>query len=81
MSRPRIVSVDILRGFALFGMILVHFHQAFRESVPGLQAGWGEDAIGWVVWWGVEQKAASTLALSKPDMAPQSSPTARSASR
>jgi uncharacterized protein len=63
MSRPRIVSVDVLRGFALFGMILVHFHQAFRESVPGLKAGWGEDAIGWVVWWGVEQKAASTFAF------------------
>jgi uncharacterized protein len=54
----RLHSLDILRGFALFGMILVHFHQKMRLEVTGL-----EDLIGWFVYIFVEQKAWGTFAF------------------
>jgi len=57
----RIETLDILRGFALLGMILVHFHQRTRDpsaSFPGLE-GW----IGWFIWMGLEQKAHGIFAL------------------
>ena len=55
----RIVSLDILRGMALMGMILVHFHQKMEsEATTRL-----EDLIGWVVWMGVETKAWATFAF------------------
>ena len=54
----RIHSLDILRGLALFAMILVHFHQKMRIEVAGL-----EDLIGWGVYVLVEQKAWGTFAL------------------
>lgn len=54
----RLHSLDILRGFALFGMILVHFHQKMRLEVAGL-----EDLIGWFVYIFVEQKAWGTFAF------------------
>jgi uncharacterized protein len=54
----RIVTLDILRGLALFFMILVHFHQFMRIETKGL-----EDLIGWVVWLGIEQKAWGTFAF------------------
>jgi len=54
----RIHALDILRGLALFGMILVHFHQKMRLEVTGL-----EDLIGWGVWVLVEQKAWGTFAF------------------
>jgi uncharacterized protein len=54
----RIVTLDILRGLALFFMILVHFHQTMRIETGGL-----EDLIGWVVWVGIEQKAWGTFAF------------------
>lgn len=54
----RIVTLDILRGLALFFMILVHFHQFMRIETKGL-----EDLIGWVVWVGIEQKAWGTFAF------------------
>ena len=54
----RIHTLDILRGFALFGMILVHFHQKMRLEVSG-----PEDLIGWFVYIFVEQKAWGTFAL------------------
>jgi uncharacterized membrane protein YeiB len=38
----RLHARDILRGLALFGMILVHFHQFMRRDARGL-----EDLIGW----------------------------------
>jgi len=31
----RLHALDILRGLALFGMILVHFHQKMRLEVTG----------------------------------------------
>lgn len=58
----RIVTLDILRGFALFGMILVHFHARFRETTD-LESFFGEKYVGWVVWLGVEQKSWATFAF------------------
>jgi uncharacterized protein len=54
----RLHTLDILRGLALFGMILVHFHQKMRIEVTGL-----EDLIGWGVWILVEQKAWGIFAF------------------
>ena len=54
----RLHSLDIVRGFALFGMILVHFHQKMRLPASGV-----EDLIGWGVWVLVEQKAWGTFAF------------------
>ena len=54
----RIHTLDILRGIALFGMILVHFHQRMRLEVGGV-----EDLIAWGVWILVEQKAHGTFAF------------------
>jgi uncharacterized protein len=53
----RIHGLDILRGIALGGMILVHFHQKMRLDAGGL-----EDLIGWFVYIFVEQKAWGTFA-------------------
>jgi uncharacterized protein len=57
-SDERLHSLDVLRGVALFGMILVHFHQKTRAEATGL-----EDLIGWAVWVLVEQKAWGTFAF------------------
>jgi uncharacterized protein len=54
----RIVTLDILRGLALFFMILVHFHEFMRIEAKGF-----EDLIGWVVYVGIEQKAWGTFAF------------------
>jgi uncharacterized protein len=54
----RLHALDILRGLALFGMIVVHFHQRMRLDVSGL-----EDLIGWAVWVLLEQKAWGTFAF------------------
>jgi uncharacterized protein len=61
-AADRIATLDILRGFALFGMILVHFHQRFRltTDLAGLI---GEELVGWIVWLGVEQKAWGMFAF------------------
>jgi uncharacterized protein len=57
-SPQRVRSLDILRGFALLGMILVHVHMNLER--PG--AGW-EDLISWFIWVGVEQKSWATFAF------------------
>ncbi len=57
-AAERLHAIDILRGLALFGMILVHFHQKMRLEVTGI-----EDLIPWGVWVGVEQKAWGTFAF------------------
>jgi uncharacterized protein len=57
-SDERIHSLDILRGLALAGMILVHFHQRLERPASG-----AEDLIGWGVWIFVEQKAWGTFAF------------------
>lgn len=54
----RLHALDILRGLALLGMILVHFHQRMRLEVSG-----AEDLIGWAVWVLVEQKAWGVFAF------------------
>jgi uncharacterized protein len=57
-ASERVALFDILRGLALFGMILTSFHQEMRLEVTGL-----EDLIGWGVWIFVEQKAWGTFAF------------------
>jgi uncharacterized protein len=57
-AAERLHALDILRGLALFGMILVHFHQKMRRDASGL-----EDLVGWGVWVLVEQKAWGTFAF------------------
>ena len=54
----RIVTLDILRGMALFGMIIVHFHQKIEASAKGV-----EDLVGWIVWVGIETKAWAAFAF------------------
>ena len=54
----RVQSLDILRGFALLGMILVHVHQHLERPATSL-----EDAISWFIWVGVEQKSWATFAF------------------
>ena len=56
-------TLDILRGFALFGMIFIHFHQAFRTSTPDVGRPFGEDWIGNIAWIGIEEKAWATFAF------------------
>ena len=57
-STDRIHVLDILRGLALLGMILVHFHQEIEVEVSG-----PEGLISWVIWLGVETKAWGIFAL------------------
>jgi uncharacterized protein len=57
-SDERLHALDILRGLALLGMILVHFHQKMRLEVTGI-----EDLVSWGVWVLVEQKAWGTFAF------------------
>ena len=57
-TAERVHSLDILRGFALLGMILVHVHQFLERPGSGL-----EDLISWIIWVGVEQKSWATFAL------------------
>jgi uncharacterized protein len=53
----RIQSLDILRGFALLGMFIVHFH--VRSSEPG---GF-DDVVRTLIWRLVETKSHGTFAL------------------
>jgi uncharacterized protein len=54
----RVHTLDILRGLALLGMILVHFHQHMEIEASGT-----EGLIGWVTWVGMETKAWGVFAL------------------
>ena len=54
----RVHTLDILRGLALLGMILVHVHQHMEVEASG-----AEGLIGWVTWVGVETKAWGVFAL------------------
>jgi uncharacterized protein len=54
----RLDVLDILRGLAIAGMILVHWHQRIGSEA----AGW-QDAIAWAVWVLVEQKSWGTFAF------------------
>jgi uncharacterized protein len=59
-SRPgqRIDALDVLRGLAVLGMIIVHFHQRLRVDVTG-----AEGLIAWGVWILIEQKSWGTFAF------------------
>jgi uncharacterized protein len=54
----RITTLDILRGFALLGMIIVHFHD--HSSDPG---GLADDSVRTLIWRLVESKSHGTFAL------------------
>lgn len=54
----RLDVLDILRGLAIFGMILVHWHQRIGAEATGWQ-----DAIAWAVWVLVEQKSWGIFAF------------------
>jgi uncharacterized protein len=53
----RIASLDVLRGLALLGMFVVHFHE--RSSAPG---GF-DDTVRTLIWRLVESKSHGTFAL------------------
>ena len=57
VAGDRILSLDILRGLALFGMFVVHFHA--RSTEPGGL----EDLLRTVIWRLVESKSHGTFAL------------------
>ena len=57
-SDDRIHALDILRGFALWGMIVVHFHQRVHTEAEGV-----EGLVGWAVWVGIEAKSWATFAF------------------
>jgi uncharacterized protein len=57
-TQERLRSLDILRGFALLGMILVHVHQKMEQPATG-----PEDLISWFIWVAVEQKSWATFAF------------------
>jgi uncharacterized protein len=54
----RLDALDILRGLAILGMIVVHWHQRIGLQVTG----W-EDLIAWAVWVLVEQKSWGIFAF------------------
>ena len=56
-ASERIQVLDILRGFALLGMIVVHFHD--RSTEPGGI----DDVLRTVIWRLVESKSHGTFAL------------------
>ena len=56
-AADRIASLDILRGFALLGMLIVHFHDHSTEP------GGIDDTLRYVIWWFVEGKSHGTFAL------------------
>ncbi len=56
-TAERIQSLDILRGFALLGMFVVHFH--VRSTEPGGI----DDLVRTIVWRLVESKSHGTFAL------------------
>jgi uncharacterized protein len=54
----RLEVLDVLRGLAIFGMILVHWHQRIGTEASGLA-----DVIPWAVWVLVEQKSWGIFAF------------------
>lgn len=57
-SSDRIQTLDVLRGLALLGMIVVHFHIHTLEIVTGVN-----EMIRTLVWRLVEEKSHGTFAL------------------
>ena len=56
--QERIDALDILRGLAILGMIVVHWHQLI-----GVEAGGWQDLIAWAVWVLLEQKSWAVFAF------------------
>jgi uncharacterized protein len=56
-SAPRLYALDLLRGFALAGMFVVHFHQRSTEG------GALDDTVRVLVWRLAESKSHGTFAL------------------
>ncbi|HKY59512.1 MAG TPA: DUF418 domain-containing protein, partial [Gemmatimonadota bacterium] len=61
----RIHALDILRGFALLGMILVHFHRSANDlhDLAGHARTGIEEVISWAIWLFVETKSHGTFAF------------------
>ncbi|MGH7571755.1 MAG: DUF418 domain-containing protein [Gemmatimonadota bacterium] len=61
----RIHTLDILRGLAVLGMILVHFHFYANEfhDLPANPRTALETVISWAIWILVETKSAGTFAF------------------
>jgi uncharacterized protein len=57
-SSDRIQALDVLRGLALLGMIVVHFHIHTLETVTGIN-----ELLRTLVWRLVEEKSHGTFAL------------------
>jgi uncharacterized protein len=57
-SSDRIQTLDVLRGLALLGMIVVHFHNHTQEIVTGVN-----EILRTLVWRLVEEKSHGTFAL------------------
>jgi uncharacterized protein len=58
-ERPsRIVALDILRGFALCGMVFVHVHQRMELPAHGV-----EHLVSWIELYGVQTKAWALFAF------------------
>jgi len=64
-AHERIHALDILRDFALLGMILVHFHEAASgfHDLPGNARSAIEEVISWAIWLLVETKSHATFAF------------------
>jgi uncharacterized protein len=64
-SHERIHALDVLRGFALLGMILVHFHERANgfHDLSGNARSAIEEAISWAIWLLVETKSHGTFAF------------------
>lgn len=64
-AQERIHALDILRGLAVLGMILVHFHfyaNAFHD-LSGPARTTLEELVSWGVWLLIETKAAAVFAF------------------
>ncbi len=64
-THERIHALDILRGLAVLGMILVHFHFYANDfhDLGGHARTSVEEVISWAVWLLVETKAAAIFAF------------------
>lgn len=64
-AQERIHALDILRGLAVLGMILVHFHFYANDfhDLDGEARTALEEAVSWGVWLLVETKAAAVFAF------------------
>ena len=58
-ERERIVTLDVLRGFALFGILLVNVEDFSAPNWPGLRTEWSDtpdQVVGWLLKFAAEAK-------------------------